>query len=74
MGITDLEAVVKIAQKHQIPVCVDNTFCSPYLQQPFDFGVDMVLHSMTKFINGHADIVAGIVVLAPERFTTSFAP
>ncbi len=62
MGITDLEAVVKIARQHQIPVCVDNTFCSPYLQQPFDFGVDVVLHSMTKFINGHADIVAGIVV------------
>lgn len=62
IGITDLKAVTEIAHQHNIPVCVDNTFCSPYLQQPFDFGVDVVLHSMTKFINGHADIVAGMVV------------
>jgi len=41
---------------------VDNTFCSPYLQKPFELGADIVLHSMTKFINGHADIVAGMVV------------
>lgn len=74
MGITDLEAVVKIAQKHQIPVCVDNTFCSPYLQQPFDFGVDMVLHSMTKFINGHADIVAGIVVARTREIYDKLRP
>lgn len=74
MGITDLEAVVKIAKKHQIPVCVDNTFCSPYLQQPFDFGVDMVLHSMTKFINGHADIVAGIVVARTREIYDKLRP
>ncbi len=74
MGITDLEAVVKIAHKHQIPVCVDNTFCSPYLQQPFDFGVDMVLHSMTKFINGHADIVAGIVVARTREIYDKLRP
>jgi len=62
IGITDLEAVVRIARQHQIPVCVDNTFCSPYLQKPLELGVDIVLHSMTKFINGHADIVAGMIV------------
>ena len=62
MGITDLKAATELAHKHGIIVCVDNTFCSPYLQTPFDFGVDIVLHSMTKFINGHADIVGGIVI------------
>lgn len=62
MGITDLKAAVEIAKKHNILTCVDNTFCSPYLQKPLDFGIDVVLHSMTKFINGHADIVGGIVV------------
>ena len=62
MGITDLKAAVKLAKKHNILTCVDNTFCSPYLQKPLDFGIDIVLHSMTKFINGHADIVGGILV------------
>lgn len=62
MGIADLAGAVKIAKKHNILVCVDNTFCSPYLQTPLDFGVDIVLHSITKFINGHADVVGGIVV------------
>lgn len=66
MGITDLAAVVKLAKKHNIRVCVDNTFCSPYIQRPLSFGVDIVLHSMTKFINGHADVVAGMIVTADE--------
>jgi len=67
IGITDIKAVVKLAKEHGIPVCVDNTFCSPYLQKPLDLGVDIVLHSMTKFINGHADIVAGIVITKTEE-------
>lgn len=62
MGIMDIEAICKIAKERNIPVCVDNTFCSPYLQQPLSLGADVVLHSMTKFINGHADIVGGIVI------------
>lgn len=68
MGITDIKAVVEVAHAHGIPVCIDNTFCSPYLQKPLDMGVDIVLHSMTKFINGHADIVAGIVVTRTEEY------
>ncbi len=67
MGITDLKALSEIAHAHNIPVCVDNTFCSPYLQRPLDLGVDVVLHSMTKFINGHADIVAGMIVTKTEK-------
>ena len=66
IGITDLKAAVELAHKHNIIVCVDNTFCSPYLQRPLDMGVDIVLHSMTKFINGHADIVGGIIVAKDE--------
>ncbi len=62
IGITDIETISAIAHEHKIPVCVDNTFCSPYLQQPLKLGADVVLHSMTKFINGHADIVAGMIV------------
>lgn len=62
MGICDIAAICEVAKKHQITVCVDNTFCSPYLQQPLALGADVVLHSVTKFINGHADIVGGVVV------------
>ncbi len=62
MAITDIQAASELAHKHNILVCVDNTFSSPYLQKPLDLGADIVLHSMTKFINGHADIVGGIVI------------
>lgn len=67
MTVTDIKEVVKIAREAGIPVCVDNTFCSPYLQRPLDLGADIVLHSMTKFINGHADIVGGIIVTKTEE-------
>lgn len=62
MGITDIAAASALVKKHNIITCVDNTFSSPYLQKPLELGADIVLHSMTKFINGHADIVGGIVV------------
>ncbi len=62
IGITDIAGACEIAHKHNILVCVDNTFCSPYLQKPLNLGADIVLHSMTKFINGHADIVGGAVI------------
>lgn len=70
MYITDLQAVCEIAHAHSIPVAVDNTFSSPYLQQPLDFGVDIVLHSMTKFINGHADVVAGMIIAKEKAMYT----
>ncbi len=62
MEITDIEACAKIAKEHKLILVVDNTFSSPYLQKPLDLGADVVLHSITKFINGHADIVGGVVV------------
>jgi len=66
MGITDIEGAVQLAHEHGIIVCIDNTFCSPYLQKPLEMGADIVLHSMTKFINGHADIVGGMVIAKTE--------
>jgi methionine-gamma-lyase len=62
MQVTDLEAAARIAHAHGALLVVDNTFASPFLQKPLRFGADVVLHSVTKFINGHADVVGGIVV------------
>jgi methionine-gamma-lyase len=62
MKIIDLEMVVKIAKEKGIIVVVDNTFSSPYLQQPLTYGCDIVIHSATKYIGGHGDVIAGIVV------------
>ncbi|MEI8047923.1 MAG: aminotransferase class I/II-fold pyridoxal phosphate-dependent enzyme [Bacteroidota bacterium] len=66
MDITDLDACAKIAHEKGILLVVDNTFCSPYLQNPLDLGADIVFHSMTKFINGHADVVAGVIIAKEE--------
>ena len=62
MLVTDIEQVATIAHAHGCMMVVDNTFASPYLQRPLDLGADVVLHSVTKFINGHADVVGGILV------------
>ncbi|MFO7998882.1 MAG: PLP-dependent aspartate aminotransferase family protein [Bacteroidales bacterium] len=62
MDITDLKKVVALAREHNLITVADNTFCSPYLQRPLEFGFDIVFHSITKFLNGHADIVGGVLV------------
>ncbi len=62
MQVSDIAGAAKIAHDHGSLLVVDNTFASPYLQQPLDLGADVVLHSVTKFINGHADIVGGVLV------------
>ena len=62
MELVDLHAVVSVAKRHGLRVVVDNTFSSPYLQNPLDIGVDFVLHSATKYINGHGDVIAGLLV------------
>jgi len=67
MEITDIRACAEIARQNNMILVVDNTFCSPYLQKPLDLGADVVLHSVTKFINGHADIVGGIIVAKTEE-------
>ncbi|HEV3468532.1 MAG TPA: cystathionine gamma-synthase [Pyrinomonadaceae bacterium] len=67
MTVTDLRAVSDAAHRVGARVVCDNTFMSPYLQRPMEFGVDIVVHSTTKYLNGHSDSVGGIVVLDDER-------
>jgi cystathionine beta-lyase/cystathionine gamma-synthase len=62
LNVVDIEALVKVAHERDILVCVDNTFSSPYLQNPIDYGADMVLHSATKYIGGHSDVIHGCVL------------
>ena len=66
MTLTDIQEACNIAHAHGIVVVVDNTFSSPYLQKPLKLGADIVLHSLTKFINGHADIVGGALIVKDE--------
>jgi methionine-gamma-lyase len=66
MVVTDLAAVAEIAHQNGAKLTVDNTFMSPVLQRPLELGADVVIHSMTKFLNGHADVVAGMVVVKNE--------
>ncbi|MDG0970003.1 MAG: PLP-dependent aspartate aminotransferase family protein [Porticoccaceae bacterium] len=67
LKLVDLQAVSAFAKKHNLIAVCDNTFCSPYVQKPLDFGFDLVVHSATKYLNGHSDVVGGIVVCAPHR-------
>ena len=62
LKISDIAAIAKIAQQHNILLCVDNTFASPALQQPIKLGADIVVHSATKYLGGHSDLIAGVVV------------
>lgn len=69
--ISDLDRIGKLAKAHNLIFAVDNTFMSPVLQRPFDFGADYVIHSMTKYLNGHADVVAGVIIVKEEK---NYAP
>lgn len=60
--VVDIEAVAKIAHKHKIPLVVDNTFATPYLVRPIEYGADIVVHSATKFIGGHGTTIGGVIV------------
>ncbi len=66
MRLTDLSAASELARKHRIKMVVDNTFASPSLQRPIEFGADLVVHSTTKYLNGHSDSVGGIVIAAHD--------
>ena len=67
LNIIDVKAICEVAQKHKIWTCVDNTFASPYLQTPLDLGADIVLHSATKYLGGHSDVVLGALVVKDEK-------
>lgn len=67
MNIVDISACVAIAREHKLIVAVDNTFASPYLQNPLDLGADIVMHSVTKYLSGHSDVVMGALVMNDEK-------
>lgn len=66
MNIIDIEAVANVAKKANALLCVDNTFATPYLQNPIDLGADIVMHSVTKYLGGHSDVVMGALVTAND--------
>ena len=68
MVLVDIAAVVEIAHKHGIKVFIDNTFATPYNTTPLDLGVDAVIHSLTKYIGGHGDLLGGAVISNDEQF------
>ncbi|MGB5165420.1 MAG: cystathionine gamma-synthase [Woeseiaceae bacterium] len=73
LKVVDLEAIVALAKDRDILVVVDNTFATPYLQRPLEFGCDIVMHSATKFINGHSDMVGGVVVTDDDDLAEQLA-
>jgi cystathionine beta-lyase/cystathionine gamma-synthase len=68
MEITDLRGAAKLAKKHKLISVVDNTFATPYLQQPINFDFDIVVHSLTKYLNGHSDMLGGFIVTNNDTF------
>lgn len=67
LRLVDIRAVAEVAHRHNLLLVVDNTFSSPYFQQPLELGADIVLHSTTKYINGHSDVIGGAVVTSNEE-------
>ena len=67
MNITDIEAVAKISKAAGALLCVDNTFASPYLQNPLDLGADIVMHSATKYLGGHSDVIQGALIMNDDK-------
>ncbi len=72
LTITDIEAVANLAKKHGLVSMIDNTFASPVNQNPIDFGIDVVIHSATKYMGGHSDILAGTVISSEEKIDRIF--
>jgi cystathionine gamma-lyase len=71
LSLVDIQAVAQIARRHQIRLVVDNTFSSPYFQRPLELGADIVLHSTTKYINGHSDVIGGALVVNDQELYES---
>ena len=69
LNITDVKMVVDVARKHNILTVIDNTFATPYFLRPIEYGVNLVVHSTTKYLNGHCDVVGGAVVTTTEELT-----
>lgn len=73
LTVTDIEGIAAIAKKHGILSIVDNTFMTPYLQRPIELGINIVIHSATKYLGGHSDVVAGLVVVDSEELAEQLA-
>ncbi|GCC52762.1 cystathionine gamma-synthase [Chryseotalea sanaruensis] len=73
MNIVDIKACAVIAKKHDILLAVDNTFASPYLQSPLELGADIVMHSVTKYLGGHSDVIMGALVVNDEKIHQELA-
>ncbi len=73
MTVTDIKAVSEISHKHKLLVIVDNTFMTPYLQKPLELGADIVIHSATKYLGGHSDVVAGLAVTKTKELAEKLA-
>lgn len=67
LKLADLEAIAQIARQHQLITVADNTFATPWIQRPLELGFDIVLHSATKYLNGHSDVVSGVVVVGDNQ-------
>src|SRR5690606_5105067 len=66
LTLVDLEALAALCQKHAVPLAVDNTFATPAVQRPLSLGATVVVHSLTKYLNGHSDVLAGALVTSDE--------
>lgn len=66
LKVVDLEAIVGLGRKHGLITVADNTFCSPYIQRPLELGIDIVVHSTTKYLNGHSDMIGGVAVVRED--------
>lgn len=67
-NVIDLYAVAELAKKHNIRTYIDNTYCTPIFQKPLDMGIDFVMHTMTKYIGGHSDLIGGVIVSKDNKF------
>ncbi|EAY29195.1 cystathionine gamma-synthase (CGS) (O-succinylhomoserine(Thiol)-lyase) [Microscilla marina ATCC 23134] len=73
LSIIDIAELAKVAKKHNVLLCVDNTFATPYLQNPLDLGADLVMHSATKYLGGHSDVVMGALVTSSDELHEQLA-
>ena len=73
MNIIDIKSLAKLSKKNKILLCVDNTFASPYLQRPLELGADIIIHSATKYIAGHSDVIIGAIVINNKRLHEKLA-
>lgn len=73
MNVFDIKALAQISKAHKLKLCVDNTFATPYLQQPLELGADIVMHSATKYLGGHSDLILGTIALNDEKIANQLS-